>query len=67
MLTNLAYTNDNKGLNISTDVKKCYQMETNNVNPNPPGGGQICPPVFQTRISLEPNVGLTSNQAVNSS
>ena len=37
-----------------------------NINPNPPGGGgQICPTVFQTLIPLEPNVGLTSNQAVN--
>ena len=34
-------------------------------NPNPPGEGQICPTVFQTLIPLEPNVGLTSNQAVN--
>ena len=32
MLTNLALTNDIKGLHISTNVKKCYQMETNNVN-----------------------------------
>ena len=37
------------------------------VNPNQAGGGQICPTVFQTLIPLEPNVGLTSNQAVNSS
>ena len=31
------------------------------------GGGQICPTDFQTLIPLEPKVGLTSNQAVNSS
>ena len=37
-------------------------------NPNPTRGvGQICPKVLQTLIPLEPNVGLTSNQAVNSS
>ena len=38
-----------------------------NINPNPAGGGHISPPVFQKIISLEPNVGLTSDQAVNSS
>ena len=32
-----------------------------------PGGGHISPPVFQKIIALEPNVGLTSDQAVNSS
>ena len=37
------------------------------VNPNQAGGGQICPTDFQMIISLEPKVGLTSNQAVNSS
>ena len=31
------------------------------------GGGQICPLRIKKAISLEPNVGLTSNQAVNSS
>ena len=31
------------------------------------GGGHISPPVFQKIIALEPNVGLTSDQAVNSS
>ena len=31
------------------------------------GGGQICPTLFQTLIPLEPYVGLTPNQAVNSS
>ena len=30
-------------------------------------GANMCPTVFQTVISPEPNVGLTSNQAVNSS
>ena len=37
------------------------------INPNQAGEGQICPRVFQALILLEPNVGLTSNQAVNSS
>ena len=32
-----------------------------------PGGGHISPPVFQKIIAPEPNVGLTSHQAVNSS
>ena len=32
-----------------------------------PGGGHISPPVFQKIIALEPNIGLTSDQAVNSS
>ena len=36
-------------------------------NPNQTGGGQICPTDFQTLIPQEPKVGLTSNQAVNSS
>ena len=36
-------------------------------NPNPAGGGHISPPVFQKIIAPEPNVGLTSDQAVNSS
>ena len=36
-------------------------------NPNQAGGGQICPTDFQTLIPLEPNVGFTPNQAVNSS
>ena len=31
------------------------------------GGGNISPPVFKIIIALEPNVRLTSNQAVNSS
>ena len=31
------------------------------------GGGQICPQDFQMLIPQEPKVGLTSNQAVNSS
>ena len=39
----------------------CYKVD----GLNPPGEGQICPTVFQTLIPLEPNVGLTSNQAVN--
>ena len=38
-----------------------------NFNPNQTGGGHISPPVFQKIIALEPNVGLTSDQAVNSS
>ena len=37
------------------------------LNPNPTGGGHICPRDFQTLIPQEPKVGLTSNQAVNSS
>ena len=37
------------------------------LNPNQAGGGQICPTDFQTLIPLEPNVGFTPNQAVNSS
>ena len=37
------------------------------LNPNQAGGGQICPTDFQTLIPQEPKVGLTSNQAVNSS
>ena len=36
------------------------------LNPNQAGGGQICPTDFQTLITQEPKVGLTSNQAVNS-
>ena len=28
-------------------------------------GGQICPANFQTLIPLDPNIGLTPNQAVN--
>ena len=45
------------------------QSETGDflLNPNPAGGGHISPPVFQKIIALEPNVGLTSDQAVNSS
>ena len=31
------------------------------------GGGNISPPIFQIIIALEPNVGSTSDQAVNSS
>ena len=31
------------------------------------GGGHISPPLFQKIIAPEPNVGLTSDQAVNSS
>ena len=36
-------------------------------NPNLMGVGEICPQNFQMLIPLEPKVGLTSNQAVNSS
>ena len=37
------------------------------INPNQAGGGNISPPIFKIIIALEPNVRLTSNQAVNSS
>ena len=38
------------------------------LNPNQAGGGQYKPPpLFEIIIALEPNVGLTSDQAVNSS
>ena len=37
------------------------------INPNQTGGGNISPPIFQIIIALEPNVGSTSDQAVNSS
>ena len=53
--------------NKNETKSKCHDdIPSPALNPNPPGGGQICPTVFQTLIPLEPNVGLTSNQAVNS-
>ena len=50
-----------KDLSVS---KKLFVVD---INPNQAGGGQICPTDFQTLIPQEPKVGLTSNQAVNSS
>ena len=44
------------------------KQQHQNLNPTGGGGGgHISPPVFQKIIALEPNVGLTSDQAVNSS
>ena len=37
------------------------------LNPNQTGGGANGPQGFKSLISLQPKVGLTSNQAVNSS
>ena len=37
------------------------------LNPNQTGGGANGPPGFKSLISPQPKVGLTSNQAVNSS
>ena len=46
---------------------KLGSLQNLKLNPNPTGGGHICPRDFQTLIPQEPKVGLTSNQAVNSS
>ena len=47
---------------------QAYKSLRRFINPNQAeGGGQICPTDFQMLIPLEPNVGFTPNQAVNSS
>ena len=52
---------------VSAQRNQLFYCTSICINSNPGGGGQICPTVFQMLIPLEPNVGLTSNQAVNSS
>ena len=62
------FSQDHKVLQISIAHTPHIELIKNVFNPNPTeGGGNISPPVFQKIIALEPNVELTSNQAVNSS
>ena len=62
------FSQDHKVLQISIAHTPHIELIKNVFNPNPTeGGGNISPPVFQKIIALEPNVGLTSDQAVNSS
>ena len=60
---------DKDGYLSANELKECLKnfkmsFDSTSVNHNQTGDGEICLKKIKMNISLEPNVGLTSNQAV---